>query len=502
MMVDRWPPSPEGISIVILGDAPFYSPQGKTCGYLVGTGEAQYLLDIGAPPFGALGPEILERVRGILQTHVHDDHKRWFTDFALYHFYDAAVRRAGRVRLYTVEKVHEEMRKNAKAALERTLSPDSRRVIDLDYETFIEPLPIGPRQKFRIELVRADGGLWERRVVDGDGRLVPPEKAKVVISREVPDSIPRMLFYDERDRLWVEPESYYPYSSSTFYESDRRDIVDEAQGLRIRARKSASWHGLPIVGYELLTARERVFFPSDTVFDYDLWQELCTERRPMRLEMTGEAFLRAGTLYGNINDFIERTWSRERFATALELLSHGAIVHDAAGPGSVVHTNYAKLLEQRDRLGTLLLTHCPDNFVTLHPMAAWGKTYRVRGAALEERVGDGWVPMTADVYVRGAKGSRVGFRAENGAVSVVRGADGCLCCVPRTSDAEGELLFHVDLYEDVQGAYVPAVEDPDVGYRVRTDGRIERVRDLAEGSEGTVTEDRRPGLTAGRDAAQ
>lgn len=76
----------DGITVKILGDYGPFSRMGKSIGYQIVIGGASYLIDCGAPLFQQIGGHGLKEIRGLIITHCHDDHKRWFTDLALYRY--------------------------------------------------------------------------------------------------------------------------------------------------------------------------------------------------------------------------------------------------------------------------------------------------------------------------------------------------------------------------------------------------------------------------------
>ena len=87
------PASFEGIRLNVIGDSNLFAPIGKSMGYAIEYGGSFYLVDIGAPPFYPLGAEKIESMKGIICTHSHEDHRRWFTDLALYLKYQPGVNR-------------------------------------------------------------------------------------------------------------------------------------------------------------------------------------------------------------------------------------------------------------------------------------------------------------------------------------------------------------------------------------------------------------------------
>ncbi len=274
----------EGIKVDFIGDSGPFSRTGKSIGYRITVGGAQYVLDLGGPLFTFLGPEGIGHVRGFFATHSHEDHRRWFTDVALFMFYAPHVHH--RLRLITTETIHEEWEKNSKAALERTLSLDRKQVIEVPYEAFVEQMIIGPKALYCIAQVRPRGAKegWTWRVVDASGEPVSPRKAKVIIHPRA--NRPRMLFKDEVTNAWVEPETFYVFSDRRFYEANQNPYVDEEAGLTVRALKGPCWHGPPTFAFEFRTANERLLFSSDTVYDLDLWRALCEEYHPPQWGMT------------------------------------------------------------------------------------------------------------------------------------------------------------------------------------------------------------------------
>ena len=138
----------DGITVHILGDFGPFSRMGKSIGYQVEIGDFICLLDCGAPLFQQIGGHKLKSINGIIVTHCHDDHKRWFSDLALFNLYAPDVNH--RVSLLTSEDVHNDIIKASMSALEKSLSVDSKTVVDIPYETYVRPLTLGPRARFRI----------------------------------------------------------------------------------------------------------------------------------------------------------------------------------------------------------------------------------------------------------------------------------------------------------------------------------------------------------------
>ncbi|MCS6862839.1 MAG: hypothetical protein NZT92_21250 [Abditibacteriales bacterium] len=483
----------EGIRVDFIGDSGPFSRTGKSIGYRITVRGAQYVLDMGGPLFSVLGGDGISTVRGFFATHSHEDHRRWFTDVALFMCYTPDI--PHRLRLITTETIHEEWERNAQAALERTLSPDQKRIVQTPYATFVEKVLIGPRALYRIAPVPPPGAKegWTWRVVDAAGEPVSPTQAKVVIHPQT--NRPRMLFKDPLLKAWVDPELFYVFSDRRFYEAEQNDFVDATVGLTVRPLKGPCWHGPPTFGYEFRTANERVFFSSDTVYDLDLWRALCEEYHPQRLDMTQRQFRRAPILYGDINDYIEYTWSRERYEEAVHAYEEGLVIHDVDYDGSVVHTSYSKIAASGFR--NLLLTHSPDVFVSQIPLGHERKSFRiVRNRLFEEVEHQGQRrlhPYNADLFIKRFSQFFVGFASPDGAFRLLQ-RNGRLE-VDDSDSVNETVLGRYDLYADIDGRYFPLLADPTrERYERRRDGQVERVTETADGSHGVVVKDLREEL--------
>ena len=126
----------------VIGNMAPFSLMGESSAYMVTVNGCSYLLECGSPIFSNLGYEGIAKIKGIFATHSHEDHKRWFTDIVLFTFYNPLLKH--KVKLISSEIILEEFAKNSKAALERSLSLDSKRVIDLPYERSIGPRNSNP----------------------------------------------------------------------------------------------------------------------------------------------------------------------------------------------------------------------------------------------------------------------------------------------------------------------------------------------------------------------
>jgi hypothetical protein len=474
------------IEITILGDYGPFSEQGKSIGYHLEVNGDTFLVDLGAPLFQQIGGEQLKNLTGTFITHCHDDHKRWFTDLALYYMYTPHIR--NKLPLITSDDVAREVRISAGPALNRSLDGDSKQVVNIAYENYVDHLPIGPRARYRLKSIKSEGHSTRWTVVDAQDRPVSPGTAKVVLSSK--STRPRMLFRDPETGAWVEPESYYPVSSPVFYEEDARPFI--GNGYRIDIINAPVWHGLSNFGLVITAGNDKLILSSDTMHNLTLWRSLVEDHRTPRHDLNSREFLEATTLDGDINDYIQRTWSRERYEEAIRSFDSAAVIHDVTGRYGVVHTEYHELDDTVLDPSKTLLTHSPDVFTVVGwKLIQAGKRYRVQGTEFVEVGKNGrlW-PVDADVYHKshghffaGHKNpdGRFHIYEDNGYHSISDGPD----------PGKGELLFRVNLFEDVGGNYLPCHTSEDQFYHLRTDGSVELIRRSPEGSHGRVVEDLR-----------
>jgi len=468
------------IVIDVIGDSGPFSLIGKSIGYRIIAGGLLYLVDCGAPVFQLLGLDGIQKLRGIVATHSHEDHRRWFTDLALFKRYTPGCR--GKLRLISSHTIHDEFHKNSKGALERSLSADSRQVVDMPYDGFVEKIFIGPKPRYHISYVHLDneqGVMW--RVVDEAGELVSPERAKVFINPSA--NRPRLLFRDPPSGLWIEPETYYSFKNRDFYQHGTTYYEEKKTGLRIDAIKDPAWHGPPTIALRFTLNETSVVFSSDTVYDPELWLSLVKERRPQKLDMSRQEFNQAPIILGNINDYIEQTWSEERYQEACRAYDNAAVIHDVDYSGSIVHTSYWKI--EAAKLPSVLLTHSPDSFASRLPLMASEKSFRINGTAITEITEHGDFPMNADCYIKDKGQYLVGYRNPEGGYAIIAG-DKCLVIKSRDEVRPSEILATLDLYEDLRGGYYPKLKDEEERYYVRPDGKIELLRLDENGSTGTV----------------
>ncbi|MBI5739807.1 MAG: MBL fold metallo-hydrolase [Nitrospirae bacterium] len=472
----------DGITVQILGDSAPFSRMGKSIGYLVTIGESSYLIDCGAPLFQQLGGHAVRDLKGIIITHCHDDHKRWFSDIAI--FYKYATDIFHKMPLIASEAVHNEVKKSAQAALDRSLSDDSKRVIDIEYDEYVDYKILGPRAKYRIAAEDEKDGNTSLRVVDGSGVPVGPDTAKIIISGKT--GRPRMLFRDPDYNEWIEPESFYPFSSDVFYEEEK-NAHRSSEGFSIEAINAPIWHGIPNIGIKITTSKETLIFSSDTVHDLDIWKQLYTKKRPQRLYMPKKEFEAMPVIYGDINDYIERTWSEERYREAAGVFKDAVVIHDVAVRDPVVHTSYCKLDKTNLKKDKTILTHSPDMITSEWVLSKTDKKIKIIGDGFFEIVGNEFMPMNADIYHKENGRYYVGYKNEDGNYTVYSN-NGILSLSAGNGVKNGRALFNVDLYEDLTGRYFPKSEEAGSMYMLRDDGKVELVRFTEDGSRGSVAQ--------------
>jgi hypothetical protein len=475
----------EGIYVDVLGDFGPFSRTGKSIGYQVRIGDLTILVDCGAPLFDAIGGHGLQKVNGLCITHCHDDHKRWFSDLALFHRYAPDMPKT--LFLLTSEAVYKGVYTSAMTSIERSLSVDSKKIVDMSFDDFITTKIIGPRAKYHIDQTVGQDGTSSLAVVDSDGTVVPPQRAKVILSQK--DTSPRMLMKDPDTGLWIEPESFYAFSSSAFYEDNKG--VYESNGVTIEAHKAPVWHGIQNIGIKFSTANESLFFTSDTVHDTELWKTLSTELRAQKLPCSAEEFEELSIVRGDINDLIECAWSQERYDEAIKCFEGSVVVQDVSAKGSVVHTDYERLEHTVLDKELTLLTHCPDRMTSQWGLCYTGKTYLIQKGKILEVVGDKLYHPCADIYHKEKGRFYVGFKNEKGKYRVHMNEEKTVRMIlkdPYVFPDIGEHIFNVDLYEDVGGEYFPVLEEEGATYRQREDGKVEIVWVTQQGSTGRVVE--------------
>ncbi len=475
----------DGITVRILGDFGPFSRMGKSIGYQINIGHSSYLLDCGSPLFQQIGGHGLKKIKGLMVTHCHDDHKRWFTDLALFNMYVPDV--THKIFLLTSENVHKDLIRASGSALDRSLNVDSKKVVDIPFEDYVNHQVIGPKAKYKIVAVDEGEGKTALRIMDTKGNTVGPDVAKIVIGPET--RRPRMLFKDPDYGEWVEPECFYPFSSDVFYEKDK-NVFKDTEGFTIEAIKAPVWHGISAIGLKIKTNEETLIFSSDTVNDLELWKALCTEKRPQRLNMPAKEFGSASVIYGDINDYIERMWSEERYREAVNAYKDGIVIHDISIWGASVHTEYQKLNKTLLEKERVILTHSPDKIVSEWVLCDTEKIFKIKGDKFFEMAGDKPYPLNADIYYKEAGRYWVGYKNEKGKHTVYE-KNGILSLSKEENAEHGTPLYKVDMYEDISGKYYPKLENKDSMYLTRRDGTVELLEFTEKGSKGKLADNQR-----------
>ncbi len=472
-----------GIIIRILGDSSPFSKTGKSSGYLISIKDKNFLIDCGAPIFQILDIDIIDNLEGVIITHLHGDHKRWFTDLALYRYYIAAKKR--RIKLLTSETLLKDLRETSSNPLQRTLSHDSQRSIDVPYDDFIEEFRLGPSAKFKIDnksLTTTHHGTWH--VMNQDDQYLAPEQAKVIIHPETFSK--RMLFKDPMTNLWVEPESYYPFDSKVFYEDNR---VYEYDGFKIEAFKSHNWHGLTGIGIKISTENESVFFSGDTIYNLDLFKTLAENTHNVdisNMQMNKESFNDSHLIIGNINDFTQKTWSEERLVKAISMYEKNVVFHESTNADSVLHTNYENVTNIK--ADEIILIHTPDHFVSDRILSHHGKVFVVIKNSVFEQVDKELFVLNADFYFRSTNDFYVGFVSESGDFMVIEKEKKLLDIIPSDVHTKHKVLCKINLFQDIQGRYFDYLNNNMSSYRRRDDGKVEKIITTDTGSNAKIVE--------------
>ncbi|MBP7654601.1 hypothetical protein KA977_14355 [Candidatus Dependentiae bacterium] len=435
--------------IRILGDSGPFSITGRSISYLVECGNSSYLIDCGAPVFQLLPFNKICDLKGIIVTHSHDDHKRWFTDTVLFRKYVTPTK--PKIKLVTIESLQNEFRNSSKYALEKTLSFDSRKVIEVPYTDFYEPVRIGPVSKYSIKEFIIDGKL-EYRVVDESGEIVSPEKSKVIIHPVTGSK--NILFYAENYKSWVNPEIFYSFEDTGFY-AENKFYEDSDSGIKIFAVNSPAWHGIVSTAYIIEHNGIKVYFSGDTVYNVDLWKELTNKKIIPKYNINDKEYIKSYVLTGDINDFIEISWSKERYESALKIYSDSNfILHDSAGMKSVVHTDFSDC-STFDKSKTLL-THSPDRYASKIPLTFSDKEYILKSEKLYEITKDGLFELNADIFYKNNNRYFAGYKNESGKFGLLI-KNGILELKPVSELSENEKCVEIyELFEDIKGGYYSA----------------------------------------------
>jgi hypothetical protein len=226
----------------------------------------------------------------------------------------------------------------------------------------------------------------------------------------------------------------------------------------------------------------------------ELWQKLYREKHDCGERLRDPAFREAAVVYGDINDYIERTWSEERYIDAVASFRDAFVIHDIALRKSVVHTDYRDLDKTVLDPSRTILTHGPDKITSSWILCEAEKHYRVRGTAFTELVGTHEYPFCADFYHKEGGRYYVCFRDDTSPHGVYE-RDGILFLSTDPYRGHARLVCTVAIYEDIRGEYFPKLDDDTTFYNVRPDGRVERITMGDTHSRGEIASNQRPRLT-------
>jgi len=322
--------------------------------------------------------------------------------------------------------------------------------------------------------------------MDINGNVIGRDRAKIIISKKT--ERPRLLFKDPFYNEWIEPESFYPFTSNVFYEPEKNIHINDAMGFSIEAIKSPVWHGILNIGIKVKTDAETLIFSSDTVNDRELWERLYTNKRDKRSSIMTKEFESLSVIYGDINDYIERIWSEERYIDALNAFNGAVVIHDIAIKNSIVHTDYSRLRHSALDKNMTILTHSPDRITSEWVLSHAGKEYKVKGNSFFEITGGRLYRINADIYHKEKGKYYVGFKNEIGRYAVCE-KGGVLGLSSDGIPGDSNFLYRVNLYEDIRGKYFPKIEEDAIVYHERADGLVELIRYTDKGSNGRIIEE-------------
>jgi hypothetical protein len=264
-----------------------------------------------------------------------------------------------------------------------------------------------------------------------------------------------MLFRESNNGRWVDPECYFAFGDPEFYQ--KSESVLKAGGFSIKAVKDHFWHGMLGSGFEITSRGNRVFFSCDTVYDPRLWKKLATEVKPSRLRPSGRNFNRSHIIAGNINDYIEQTWSEKRLESALKLYEKGgAVFHDVNTRKSVIHTEYNVL--EKSGIENLILVHAPEYLVSRELLARPGQIFEIRNGKISEKAAKKTRSAKPDIHVRENGRFFVGYKNAKGSHEIFR-ENGILKHRPAAKSRKRGFLMMVNLYEITDGDWIAPSEN-------------------------------------------
>ena len=478
------------LTVDILGDSGQFSRNGKSIGYRVKAGGSQFLVDCGAPVFPLLGSSGLAEIDGIVGTHVHEDHKRWFTDMAFHQKFTNKSEQ--QIHLLASKQVLNDYRRSSIAAFESTLSPNSQRIENRSYDEYIKTTQISPDPKYRIEQKFNNQKKSTWRIVDNQGNVVPRDRARIFPQEG--KSQPRFLLKDPENGRWVEPATYYSFDDKRFYETESFRPYHHPSGLHITPIKATAWHGPPTTSLLFEFEDEQIFFSSDTIYNPSLWNQLSQPQPPEKHPEDHDSYL----LHGDINDYNEQIWSKQRFDRANSFYNKNLImIHDVSNPRSAVHTDYRHLENLEN---PFVLTHSPDVFTSLHPLSHPGKTFVIEDNEIQEVTENAnRFPLNADCYLKEFSDYYVGYYNPEGHYALIRKESGQFEVkefdhTDQPEHRDDQRIQRIDLYKEISGDYFPVLETNTEKYVTRPDGLVEKVHYDKKGSRGILVDGQREQL--------
>jgi hypothetical protein len=384
--------------------------------------------------------------------------------------------------LLSSESIHEELQTSSTPALGRSLSNDSKQVIEIPYGAYVDKILLGPKAKYKMTYNIDSYGYRSIDIVDVNGVSVSPDKAKIIINPKT--NYPRLLFKDPDYNEWVEPESFYSYTENVFYE-ENMNIYQTPEGVTIEAFNAPVWHGVPCIGIKFKTAHESVIFSGDTVHNIALWKQLYQEKTPQRISMLQREFDAKKVIFGDINDYIERVWSEQRYRDALNAFDGAALFHDLWDSHSVVHTDYDKLDNTLLKKEDVIFVQSPYEMTSEWALAHTNKVFLIKDNRFYELVDNQPCPLNADIYHKEKGKLFVGYKNDKGRYHVYQ-SKGLIKLTKDSEIASQAPLYRVDLYEDIDGHYFPKLEDERSLYFKRLDNKVEKITFTENGSVGEI----------------
>jgi len=453
----------------VLGDNQPFSTSGKNPSYFLEWGKHSLLIDLGTSPFEGVAPEKLANIDGVLITHIHLDHCRYFSDLALYFKYNLNKP----LKVIAGYMVLKNLRLMFEKTLIRSLDNDLGKTKTFKYEDFVEEERIGPIPRAEINHDPKNGYHIQ---INGPTKILQ-KNLKAIGGKK--NSTWWLLYHSPSFKGWIDPFTFYSYENPEFYYDPKPWVVG---GLSFRLVNAHAWHGMDVDGLLIEGFGTQLFFTSDTVYNLAAWKRLLRKRRAIK----AKTLMKSKTQFveGEIEDYIEQFWSQERYDEAMKLYETPLILHDVGNQNSIVHTEYKEVLDIRSRL---IFIHTPDNFLSAVPFVKPGSAYQIENNDIFEIIEDIPKPLHADLYLKEGKNYLVGFSDKNGEYSFAG---------LRRQYTEGKRreLTRVKLYLDKEGRYLNWPIDENAFYHLKKDGKVVLVKTDKKGVEGNNVADLRDSL--------